>query len=145
MKADKQRCFVDTNVLLCATDNSRACHDEALAFLDEGMTGQRTLYVSNQVLREYMVVATRPVEGNGLGMSSAEAIANVHQFRKCVTPLPEDAETSTILLRLIEQFGITGKRIHDANIVAVMWQHGLKCLKTYNPSDFAGFNNLVLE
>lgn len=145
MTGDKQRCFVDTNVLLSATDSSRWCHHDALAFLDEGMTGKRSLYASNQVLREYLVVATRPLEGNGLGMSTAEAIDNVHHLRKCLTPLPEDAETSAILLRFITQFDLKGKRIHDANLVAIMYQHGLKCLKTYNPNDFRVFNDIMLE
>jgi len=33
------------------------------------------------VLREYLVVATRPVEVHGLGLAAADALVNVVAFR----------------------------------------------------------------
>ena len=75
--------FVDTNVLLTATDESRPLHSEALNLLS-GTTGRdKRLAASGQVVREYLVVATRPIENNGLGLSVADAEANVTEF--CAT------------------------------------------------------------
>ncbi|MCC5839645.1 MAG: type II toxin-antitoxin system VapC family toxin [Opitutales bacterium] len=139
------RYFVDTNVLLSATDKDRAHHAEALAFLDEGMAGRLSLYVNGQVLREYLVVATRPQAANGLEMETADALANLRHFRKCLALLAEDGETASCLAALVDQHALVGKRIHDANIVATMRQTGLRRLKTFNPDDFRPFAHLLLE
>ncbi|MDR1214562.1 MAG: hypothetical protein LBK54_10865 [Propionibacteriaceae bacterium] len=55
--------FVDTNVFLAATDPHRQSHQAALTFLQEG---EDTLFMSPQILREYLVVATRLSAVNGL-------------------------------------------------------------------------------
>src|SRR5262249_22065668 len=39
------------------------------------------LAAGTQVLREYLAVATRPVAVNGLGLATADALANVAAFR----------------------------------------------------------------
>ena len=54
--------FVDTNVLLIATDESRSLHREALQLLAGSVTPDLSLAISGQVVREYLVVATRPVD-----------------------------------------------------------------------------------
>jgi predicted nucleic acid-binding protein len=45
----------------------------------------------------------------------------------------------------VGQYQIRGKRIHDANIVAVMLTHGVYRLATYNQVDFQQFEEIVLE
>ena len=60
--------FVDTNVLLTATDESRPQHrDAGRLFGESGLHGLH-LAASGQILREYLVVATRPPDTNGLGL-----------------------------------------------------------------------------
>ena len=68
---------VDTNVLLAATDRSRDHYDAATRFLNEDV---RRLAVSPQIVREYLAVTSRPVAGNGLGLSGKDAVANVEQL-----------------------------------------------------------------
>jgi predicted nucleic acid-binding protein len=144
MTVDK-RCFVDTNVLLAGTDESRSGHSEALAFLEAGMIGRERLFASGQVFREYLVVATRPTEVNGLGLKPELALANISQFGQCVQVLDETREVSELLITLIREHSLNGKRIHDANIVATMRHHGLKRIRTGNPGDFKGFSSLQIE
>ncbi len=71
--------FVDTNVLLTATDDSRELHSEATQLLAVSSQDLR-LAASGQVVREYLVVATRPIENNGLGLDVQDAEANVNEF-----------------------------------------------------------------
>jgi len=71
---DAERIFVDTNVLLAATDRSRHTHQESVQFLEKGVTGEVRLFTCGQVLREYLVVATRPVDVNGLGIKADQAV-----------------------------------------------------------------------
>lgn len=138
------RVFVDTNVLLAATDRSRKDHPDALEFLEEGRRGGLRLFATAQIFREYLVVSTRPPEGNGLGLSPENAVENVRCFQKILQILPEDKETALRLLHLVDRHSLKEKRIHDANLLAGMSRHGLRKLKTYNPSDFQGFPDIEL-
>ena len=66
-----ERLFCDTNVLLSAVDRRRALHARALRVLNELPNQGVELCVSGQVLRECLLVSTRPVERNGLGLTLA--------------------------------------------------------------------------
>lgn len=139
MKTDAERIFVDTNVLLAATDQSRDTHAEALKFLESALAGCYRLFVSGQIFREYLVVATRPAAVNGLGLTPGEACSNLRKFGQVVQVLEETRETLERLIELTENYALHGKRIHDANVVATMQAHGLAHLKTENPEDFKVF------
>lgn len=143
-KTDDNRVFVDTNVLLAATDRDRPQHQYALNFLDEGLRGSLRLFVTGQIFREYLVVATRPRDVNGLGLSPRDALKNVRGFKTVLQVLPEDDETAGALMTMIQKYELKGKRIHDANLIASMIRHGLHRLKTYNPSDFKAFPDVDL-
>ena len=52
--------FIDTNVLLCATDRFRRHHDEARGVFRAARDAGFSLALSGQIVREYLVVATRP-------------------------------------------------------------------------------------
>ena len=134
--------FVDTNVLLSATDESRTHHRAACRLIGESGARGLHLAASGQILREYLVVATRPVEVNGLGLAVADATANLHQFLR---HLHSYDETETVAKRLRDLGlgrGLRGKRFHDANIVATMATHGIRTLVTENEDDFAAFDEI---
>lgn len=141
---DDRRVFVDTNVLLAATTTDRDQHADALAFLECGFRGETRLFVTAQIFREYLVVATRPQDANGLGLSPEMSCENIRRFQTFLQILSEDSETTEQLLRFIREYGLKGKRIHDANLVAAMSCHGLRKLKTYNPDDFTVFPDVEL-
>jgi predicted nucleic acid-binding protein len=144
LKTDAEPVFVDTNVLLAATDRSRARHAESLACLEAAEKGHARVFTSGQVLREYLVVATRPVAANGLGLRPDQACANLKALQQIVRLLDESTTVATRLLALVEAHRLHGKRIHDASIVATMQAHGLSRLKTWNPEDFAVFSAIHL-
>ncbi|TVR54425.1 MAG: PIN domain-containing protein [Puniceicoccaceae bacterium] len=140
---DDKRVFVDTNVLLAATDTDRSKHADARAFFEAVLPGTWRAFASSQVLREYLVVATLPIESNGLGLPPADACQNVRAFQQLVQILPEGQESQDRLTALIRHHGLRGKRIHDANLVAVMDTHGLVQIKTYNGQDFSAFEHII--
>lgn len=80
MMADKA-VFLDTNVLLSATAPHRPLHRAAMVVLNDWPNRSIPLAASAQVFREYLVVATRPIEVNGLGLGLEEALANLAAFR----------------------------------------------------------------
>ncbi|MGB0369899.1 MAG: type II toxin-antitoxin system VapC family toxin [Opitutales bacterium] len=134
--------FIDTNILLEATDRSRAHQKDCQAFLEDIIGSTQTAYTSGQVFREYAVVATRPIERNGLGLPPESAVQNIDRFRSFLFQLEENIQTTQNLLKLVKQHTLSGKRIHDAQLVAVMLQNGIETLVTYNPSDFACFKDI---
>ena len=136
--------FVDTNVLLIATDESRSLHREALQLLAGSVTPDLSLAISGQVVREYLVVATRPVDVNGLGLSTEVAVGNVNEFLGSLSICRETEDVSGRLRQLALTHKLSGKRLHDANIVATMEAHGISALVTQNPDDFAPFEDVAI-
>jgi predicted nucleic acid-binding protein len=137
------RVMVDTNVLLAATDESRTEHHDALTILNDWPAAATTLCTSGQILREYLAVAARPADGNGLGLKLPDALGNVHAIRERTTLLAEDAKVAERLLGLLADVEAGGKQVHDANVVATMLVHGIGVIVTMNLDDFACFGQYV--
>lgn len=131
--------FIDTNVLLDATDRARAGHGPALRLLER----RSKLVFSAQIVREYLVVATRPIEANGLGLALEPAMDNVAEFRHAIRLLPEEKPLLPALLELLREAPVQGKAIHDALVVATMRVHRISELVTFNAADFARFSAMV--
>ncbi len=137
------RAMLDTNVFLAATDEGRAEHGQALAIVNDWPARGTALYASGQIMREYLAVATRPADKNGLGLAVADALANVRAFRGRTTLLAEDSKVADRLLALVEDIACGGKQIHDANVVATMLVHGIGTIVTINTGDFTRFGRHV--
>ena len=137
------RVMLDTNVLIAATDEGRPEHRDALTVLNDWAAGHTELCTSGQVLREYLAVATRPAEKNGLGLDLAGALGNVRAIRERTIVLAEDAKVADRLLGLLADVECRGKQVHDANVVAMMLVHGVRAVVTMNLEDFARFEGHV--
>ena len=135
--------MLDTNVLLAATDEGRAEHHDALTIFNEWAAGDTTLCTSGQILREYLAVATRPAENNGLGLKPADAVGNVRAIRERTAFLVEDARVADRLQGLLADVECGGKQVHDANVIATMLAHGVGTVVTMNVEDFARFQRYV--
>ena len=136
---DDKAVLVDTNVLLSATAPLRPLHHAALAVLNDWPNQGTVLTTSIQVLREYLAVATRPVEVNGLGLGTDDALTNVMAFRSRMRLLVDSEIAWDRLRTLIANYGCAGKQVHDANIVATALSFGITKLVTANVRDFSRF------
>lgn len=136
--------FFDTNILLIATDESRKGHSDAKFLLNTLLKQGVNICFSGQVAREYLVVASRPVRVNGLGLSSDHAVHNITAFKERSLFLEETRFTSELLQHMVLHYDLKGKRIHDANIIATMRTHRIKYLLTENPADFECFGDVEL-
>lgn len=137
------RVMLDTNVLLAATDESRPEHRGALMVVNDWAAGHTDLCASGQVLREYLTVATRPADKNGLGLNLPDALGNVRAIRERITLLAEDSKVADRLLGLLADVACQGKQVHDANLIATMLVHGVGTVVTMNLEDFARFERHV--
>ena len=100
------------------------------------------LALSGQILREYLVVATRPVQSNGLGLTVPDALKNAAEFRRLCVFCEEAEDVSKRLESLVRAHGLTGKRIHDANVAATALAHGVSTVVTDNEDDFSGLGGV---
>ncbi len=135
--------LLDTNVLLSATSPARSDHDRAFGVLENWTSRGHRLCTSGQILREYLVVTTRPQTENGLGLDVAAALENVAQLSSRMRTLEETDDVTQQLLSLAAELVVTGKRIHDANIVATALTHKVPTILTANVRDFARFADRI--
>jgi predicted nucleic acid-binding protein len=130
------RYLLDTNVVLRLADlesPQNALVTEAIATLLEQ---QQVCVLISQVLIELWVVATRPVEVNGLGWSILKTTDEMAQLLDEFPLLDERAEIFSTWQQLVATQSIAGKRAHDARIAAAMLTHGVTHLLTFNTQDF---------
>jgi predicted nucleic acid-binding protein len=131
--------FLDTSILVTATDESRPFHAAARKLIARGRSAGLHGATSGQAIREYLVVATRPLAANGLGLSTADALGNIGKMTRRLQFCDEPESVSVRLRGLVGAGEISGKSIHDAGIVATLIEHGIELLATENPEDFAGY------
>jgi predicted nucleic acid-binding protein len=108
-----------------------------------------TLGVAPQNLIEFWAVATRPRIANGLGLTPAQAVAELANMKAAFGLLPETAGLFPEWERICTTYNVQGKQSYDARLVAVMKVHGVARILTFNTADFvryaAGESITVLE
>jgi predicted nucleic acid-binding protein len=140
-ESKKNALFIDTNTLVYANVLEAPFHDQALAAINTARESGRTLWLSRQVIREYMATLTRPQAFNAL--PKATVLAQVGQLMAQFEVADDTAAVTGQLLELMGNYPIGGKQVHDANIVATMLVYGIPCLLTHNTKDFGRFANIV--
>ena len=130
--------FLDTNILVNYTVASAPVHAEAMKALGDMQAAGIPLWISRQILREYIATQTRP-QGFRRPLSVATVLTDVAAFQAAFQLAEDGPGVMAILLNLLTAIPIGGKQIHDANIVATMLAHGIPKLLTHNTADFARF------
>ena len=138
---DDNPLFIDTNILVYANVIETPFHEQALAAINAAHEAGRTIWISRQVIREYLVTLTRPQVFENL--PRATVLEQVDQFIERFQVVDDTATVSKQLVKLMSDFKIGGKQIHDANIVATMLAYDIPCLLTHNVKDFRRFGEVV--
>jgi predicted nucleic acid-binding protein len=134
--------FVDTNVLVFANVKQASQHAAALAKLRSLRAAGSELWISCQVLREFLAVRSRadlfPEDS-----SAAMLVERICYFQSRFRVAAETAHVTKRLLALIQQTAVSGRQVHDANIVATMLVHDIHFLLTDNVGDFTRYSALI--
>lgn len=134
--------FVDTNVLVFANVAEAPLHKIALAKLQEYRESDCKIWISGQVLREYLAVRSR-LELSKRAAHLATLVDRVRFFESAFNVAYDSHVTMEKLLMLVKKIDVGGKQIHDANIVATMLTHDIKHLLTDNVEDFRRFESYI--
>src|SRR5688572_15364091 len=136
MDGNNRAVFVDTNILIYASLTQSPFHSNALRSLASSQDAGSELWVSRQILREYLATLTR-LQNTAESISTTSVIGDVRRFEQEFMVAEDSATVTAQLLNLLDNYPIGGKQIHDANIVATMLTHGITHLLTHNTSDFS--------
>lgn len=137
-----ERLFLDTNVLIRATLTTAPLHDDARHAVENAYTAGTELWISRQVLREYLAVLSRP-QPYTAPLSPDMLRDDLVRFAATFRIADEDARVTQQLLVLLQQVPTGGRQVHDANIVATMMVYGVEHLLTHNTVDFARFAGYI--
>lgn len=142
MMTSAKAVFVDTNVLLRWYAVGAPLHQEAFETLDQLWDSGHTLWVSRQVIREYLVQISR--DGSFFALPTLEDLeAAIQSIMRTFAVADETEAVTRQLLLLMRQFPTGGNQVHDANIVATMLVYGIDTLVTHNIDDMKRFQPLI--
>lgn len=134
--------FVDTNILVFSSHEGSPHHWIAREVLNNLQNSGVRLWISRQVLREYLAVLTRISMISGPRVHE-EIIQDVKRFEEQFRIVEDGPVVTLLLLDLLREYPTAGKQIHDANIVATMLSMGVHHLLTDNVADFQRYSTLI--
>jgi predicted nucleic acid-binding protein len=138
---DDKALFVDTNVLVYPNVIETPFHEQALATINAAYQANRTIWISRQVIREYLVTMTRPQAFENLPKTTV--LEQIEQFTTRFDVADDIPVVTGKLLDLLANYRLSGKQVHDANIVASMQAYGIPALLTHNTKDFERFADVI--
>lgn len=134
--------LVDTNVLLRAlaiASPQKAAARQAFKTL---LRGGADLCIVPRNLVAFWGVSTRPEKDNGLGKTVSATDRYCRFMESFLIILPETSAIFTEWRSLVVTYQVSGRKVHDARIVAAMNVHGLRRILTFNTADFIRYQGL---
>ena len=139
---DAEPLFIDTNILIYANVANTPQHERVFGAIKAAHQAGRALWISRQVLREFIAARTRPQ--TFAQPSTPEVVIERARYLADRFQVADDTTAVTRqLIKLMENFKINGRQIHDANIVATMLAYDIPCLLTHNVKDFKRFGEVI--
>ena len=135
--------LLDTNILTRAAQPSHPMHQGALDAVTTLRAEGEELCVVPQNLIEFWVVATRPRAVNGLEMKTSHAAIELARIKSLFRLLPDTPSVFAEWEKLVLLHSVSGKKAHDARIVAAMKTYSVTTLLTFNTSDFRRYPGII--
>lgn len=133
--------LIDTNVLLGAVHTEDSRYSIVQAAVYKLWTNDDQLQTASQNFAEFWNVSTRPADRNGFGQTPLETDPLLQELERLFPLLPDLPEVYPTWRRLVVQYSVSGKEVHDARLVASMIAHNVKHILTFNTADFTRYAN----
>lgn len=130
---------MDTNILAYISFANSPFHTDALNKLNDCLQQGFELWISRQIIREYLVVMSRALAEQG-AFDAAQLVADTEKLMAQFNIADDTDLVSKQLFQLVEKYKVQGKPVHDCNIVAAMKVNGISQLLTNNEADFKRYN-----
>jgi len=138
------RLLLDTNILTRSAQPAHTMHADDVDAVSALRTAGDELCVVPQNLVEFWAVATRPLNVNGLEMTTARAQIELARIKSFFRYLPDTSSVYDEWERLVTNHAVSGKNSYDARIAAAMIVHGVTHLLTFNVSDFKRYSEITV-
>ncbi len=136
------RIFFDTNIVLRLLNQTLSQHDEVTLLVERVKDHYAEIWISRQVMREYLVQVTRTgFLDEPLSISTIKT--HIATMVETFTIADETEAVTDMLLDLLATYPTGGKQIHDANLVATMLVNQIDTLLTLNVSDLQRFADRI--
>lgn len=136
--------LLDTNILLRASDAGSDKQRLAQGAFEAVIAQGDTCLLTSQVIAEYYSVITRPISSNGFGWDTERGKLERDLWIARFSFLEETAEIFPRWIDLIDRFKITGRRIFDLRLLAVMQVYKTSHLLTFDVDDFPGLPGITV-
>lgn len=136
--------LLDTNVVMRFCNPADKQHQLAAEAISSLLIQDHECSIVAQIVIEFWVVATRPIEVNGLGWTVEQTRHTIDQLLNRFPLVEESQKIFPHWLNLVTANQVIGKRTHDARIVAAMLANGITHLLTFNPSDFTSLSGITV-
>lgn len=134
--------FCDTNIILRAYHAVFSQHLAVKARFERLLADDSDLWISRQVIREYLVQVTHP-RTFVTPLTSDQAAQHISNTLQTCQVVDETSSTTKMLLTLLREYSVSGKQVHDANIVATMLANNIDTLLTLNTADFKRYEDRI--
>jgi predicted nucleic acid-binding protein len=131
--------LLDTNIWLRSVQQQSPHHVLAVEALAILLHRGDEVFITAQNVIEFWSVASRPAEANGFGWSVETVRGEVERLQAQFPLLDDTSDVYIHWLQLVSAGQVTGRRVHDARLVAVMLANGVTHLLTFNADDFRQF------
>lgn len=108
--------LLDTNLLLRLAQVTSPQHADAKSAILALDDAELDLCLVPQVIYEFWVVATRPMEANGLGMDVKIAAVSIQEMLSDYRLLKDEPEIFDDWLSLVTNYEVKGKTAHDPSV-----------------------------
>ena len=139
---DKERVFLDTNILVYAADELSPFHRKAKEIRDKVGRERIKACISLQVLTEFYSAVTNT--RNEIPLSPKKAKKEIESYLRndFIIKLSPREKTIRRMIDLAQIKGVKGQNIYDTQIVATMLDNGIRRIYTNNDKDFVKFGEI---
>jgi len=132
----------DTSVVLRLAQPHLPIYQTVFQALAKLRRSGEQIIVVPQILVEFWVVATRPANVNGLGMTTDNAEKELENLQSIFTVLPENERIFDEWKAIVTKHKVSGKPEQGARIVAAMMVHKIESILTLNAGDFKRYTEI---
>src|SRR5437660_12469256 len=118
--------LLDTNILTRSAQANHPMQKIAVDAVSILRTRGEDLCIVPQNLVEFWTVATRPLNVNGMGLTTAQAQVELARIKRFFRFLPDTPTVYDEWEKLVVQHAVSGKNTYDARLVAAMNAHGIR-------------------
>jgi predicted nucleic acid-binding protein len=136
------KAFVDTNILLRSIFVEMDRHEEADELIKQMVNDDTELWISGQVIREFIVQSTHPRTLDE-PLIIEEVEVEIKKIKRFYQIADETATVRDTLIDLLKTYPTQGKQVHDANLIATMIANDIDALLTLNIKDFKRFSDRI--